>query len=78
MAMRAAEVLAQLPEALIQDAVARIHTMRKKLFPPLPFDLRHFEDLNKEIWNLRVETLGEAQAALRSPDDGKRSPVEIY
>jgi hypothetical protein len=27
---------------------------------------------------LRVAVLGEAEAAKRSPEDGKRSPVEIY
>ena len=31
-----------------------------------------------EVWDLRVATLGAEQAAQRSPEDGKRSPVEIY
>jgi beta-N-acetylhexosaminidase len=34
--------------------------------------------LDREVWNLRVATLGEEAAALRSPEDGKRSPVEVY
>jgi beta-N-acetylhexosaminidase len=31
-----------------------------------------------EIWDLRVATLGAERAAERSPEDGKRSPVELY
>jgi beta-N-acetylhexosaminidase len=37
-----------------------------------------FESLNREIWQLRVDTLGEERAALLSVEDGKRSPVELY
>ena len=31
-----------------------------------------------EVYALRVATLGPEAAAARSPEDGKRSPVEIY
>jgi beta-N-acetylhexosaminidase len=34
--------------------------------------------LDEEVWQLRVATLGEEIAAARSPEDGKRSPVELY
>ena len=32
----------------------------------------------RSIWDLRVAVLGEEEAAKRSPEDGKRSPVETY
>ena len=35
-----------------------------------------FAALNDEIWDLRVAVLGEERAKERSPEDGKRSPVE--
>ena len=34
--------------------------------------------INDEIWDLRVAVLGEERARERSPEDGKRSPVESY
>jgi hypothetical protein len=33
---------------------------------------------NDEIWDLRVAVLGEERAAIRTPEDGKRSPVEMF
>jgi beta-N-acetylhexosaminidase len=44
--------------------------------PFAPLD--RFRALNQEIWELRVATLGLEKASERSPDDGKRSPVEMY
>ena len=37
-----------------------------------------FAELNKEVWDLRVATLGEEAAKNYSVEDGKRSPVELY
>ena len=36
------------------------------------------EAIDAEIYALREAVLGEEQAKHRSPEDGKRSPVEIY
>ena len=36
------------------------------------------EAINKDIWDLRVDVLGEEQAKILSVEDGKRSPVETY
>ncbi len=78
MAVRAAEVLAELPEEITKDSIRRIQSMRNKFSAPLAFDIDVFHRLNEAIWDLRVQTLGETQAAIRSPEDGKRSPVELY
>ena len=37
-----------------------------------------FQKIDGSIWDLRVAVLGEEEAAKRSPEDGKRSPVETY
>ena len=36
------------------------------------------ESYRAALWDLRVAVLGPERAAIRSPDDGKRSPVETY
>jgi beta-N-acetylhexosaminidase len=53
------------------------HT-KKKLSPPDAFSETRFRQIDREIWDLRVAVLGEEEAARRSPEDGKRSPVEMY
>jgi beta-N-acetylhexosaminidase len=45
---------------------------------PKPFSEERFRALDREVWEFRVATLGAEAAALRSPEDGKRSPVETY
>ncbi len=57
------------------ESVARC---KAHLAPPTPFSLEAFRAADAEVWSLRVATLGEDAAAMRSPDDGKRSPVEMY
>jgi len=51
---------------------------KANLTAPDNFSESAFSALNDEIWDLRVATLGEGPARERSPEDGKRSPVEIY
>ena len=43
-----------------------------------PFHEDVFRALDAEVWALRVEVMGEEAATHRAPEDGKRSPVEIY
>jgi beta-N-acetylhexosaminidase len=58
-----------------QESVARF---KKKLAPPHEFSEAAFRKIDHEIWDLRVAVLGKERAAQRSPEDGKRSPVETY
>ncbi len=74
----AREVLENQPRPLLDAALARVADFKAKMSPPVPFDMDEFERINRDIWDLRVATLGEEQARRRSPDDGKRSPVEVY
>ena len=63
----------KLDEAL--EAMARC---KSRLAPPTPFSLEAFHAVDAEIYDLRVAVLGPELAAQRSPEDGKRSPVELY
>jgi beta-N-acetylhexosaminidase len=77
----AAEALAAidgLPAEKLDPALARVATFKTKLAPPSPFSIGAHTALDDEVWRLRVATLGEELAAQRSPEDGKRSPVELY
>jgi beta-N-acetylhexosaminidase len=48
------------------------------MVPPDPWDEAEFRRRDAEVWDLRVAVLGAEAAAQRSPEDGKRSPVELY
>lgn len=63
---------------VVHDALRRIEETKKRLVKPASFDLDQFAAINREIWNLRVATLGEEAAKNLSVEDGKRSPVELY
>ena len=49
-----------------------------EVLPPDAWSEEEFKRRDAEVWDLRVATLGAEGAAKRSPDDGKRSPVETY
>lgn len=74
----AADFLKKQPAKLLDSALERIEQLRAKFAPPAPFDEAEFARLDNEVWQLRVATLGEELARTRSPEDGKRSPVELY
>ncbi len=78
MVEQAREHLKGVPEPLLDDALRRVELAKKKIEPPKPWSDAEFKRLNDEIWQLRVDTLGEERAAQLSVEDGKRSPVEIY
>jgi beta-N-acetylhexosaminidase len=65
-------------EPAIHDALVRIEKTKKRLVAPDKFDLDRFAAINRDIWQLRVDTLGEEAAKNLSVEDGKRSPVELY
>lgn len=71
-------VLPKLDPNSLERALANLEAFKKKLVAPDPFDEEEFRRRDAEVWDLRVATLGEETAQKRSPEDGKRSPVEIY
>jgi len=62
----------------LDSALASVARCKARLAPPTEFSLDSFHAVDSEIWDLRVAVLGEEVAAQRSPEDGKRSPVELY
>jgi beta-N-acetylhexosaminidase len=62
----------------LDRALESVAEFKKKLVPPDPFSEEEFQRRDAEVWDLRVATLGAEAAKQRSPEDGKRSPVEIY
>ncbi len=62
----------------LDHALEYVARCKAKLAAPSPFSLEAFQAVDAEILDLRIAVLGPEKAALRSPEDGKRSPVEIY
>ena len=77
-AEEAKTILESLPTALSIGHCQRLTSSKRKWRRRFPFSEMMFRLVDKEIWDLRVEVLGPERAALRSPEDGKRSPVETY
>jgi beta-N-acetylhexosaminidase len=78
LAEEALEALEKVKPAALDQALAGISRFKPKLAAPMPFSEARFGVLDDEVQQLRVATLGPEKAALRSPEDGKRSPVETY
>jgi beta-N-acetylhexosaminidase len=72
------KILETLPREQTDRALSSVAKFKKQMQPPHEFFEAAFRKINKEIWELRVATLGEERAKQRSVEDGKRSPVEIY
>ncbi len=75
---RAAEVITTLPDPMLHDALERIERTKKKMAAPDLWSEERFHEIDSQIWDLRVATLGEERAKILSVEDGKRSPVELY
>jgi beta-N-acetylhexosaminidase len=75
---KAAEVIATLPDPIIHDALTHIEKAKAKMKAPYDWSMERFEEIDSQIWDLRVDTLGEERAKILSVEDGKRSPVETY
>jgi beta-N-acetylhexosaminidase len=71
-------ILGALPRGQIDRALASVARFKEKLTPADDFSEAAFRDIDSEIWDLRVAVLGEELAGQRSPEDAKRSPVEMY
>ncbi|MGI8820688.1 MAG: glycoside hydrolase family 3 N-terminal domain-containing protein [Chthoniobacterales bacterium] len=74
----ARDTLASLPHAQLDRALAAVAKFKQQICPPRDFSEAAFRALDEEVWQLRVAVLGPERAAERSPEDGKRSPVETY
>ncbi len=72
------EHLKGVEDPIIHDALVRIEKAKKRMAAPYKWSLERFAEINREIWDLRVATLGEKRAKDLSVEDGKRSPVELY
>ena len=70
--------LGRLPGADLDRALENVANYKKKQSPPDAWSEEEFKRRDAEVWDLRVAVLGAEAAAKRSPEDGKRSPVEIY
>ena len=66
------------PPAELDRALENVTRFKQKLTPPDAWSEEEFRRRDADVWDLRVATLGLPQAAQRSLEDGKRSPVEIY
>jgi beta-N-acetylhexosaminidase len=78
LAEEALAALEKVKSAALDHALAGIARFKPKLAVPDPFSEERFHDLDEEVRELRVATLGAERAGVRSPEDGKRSPVETY
>jgi beta-N-acetylhexosaminidase len=70
--------LGTLPRDQVKRALKSVARFKTKLAAPYEFSEAAFRKIDKEIWDLRVAVLGQEGATHLSPEDGKRSPVEIY
>ena len=75
---QAMDTLDKLPHGLLDAPLAQVAAFKRKMVPPDLFSVSEFQRIDQEVWALRVATLGEEEARKRSPEDGKRSPVEQY
>ncbi|MFN2476478.1 MAG: beta-N-acetylhexosaminidase [Chthoniobacterales bacterium] len=75
---QARDTIESLAASEIDGALESVAKFKKKMAPPHDFSESAFRRLDQEVWDLRVAVLGAERAAERSPEDGKRSPVETY
>jgi beta-N-acetylhexosaminidase len=78
LAEEAFKILEKSPADQVDRALSNIAAFKAKMPAPSAFSEEAFQVLDQEVWDLRVATLGAEGAAMRSPEDGKRSPVEVY
>ena len=78
MVREAYDTLRRFPSKLLDPALSAIAEIKRHLAPPTSFSEEAFRSLDDQVWHLRVAVLGPELAKDRSPDDGKRSPVEVY
>ncbi len=62
----------------IESALASVARFKQRLAPPHAYSEALFRDWDDRVYALRESVLGVEAARERSPEDGKRSPVELY
>ena len=72
------KILQNVPAADLDRALENVAAFKTKLAPPDAFSEEEFRRRDADVWQLRVDTLGLEKAQERSPENGKRSPVEKY
>jgi beta-N-acetylhexosaminidase len=78
LAEQAYKVLSECPSEQLDRAWENLSSFKSKLPAPTHYSEENFRALDQAVWDLRVNVLGAEEAAKRSPEDGKRSPVETY
>jgi beta-N-acetylhexosaminidase len=78
LAEQAYQVLQECATDHLERALANVADFKSRLPVPTTFSEENFRALDQAVWDLRVNVLGAEEAAKRSPEDGKRSPVETY
>jgi beta-N-acetylhexosaminidase len=71
-------ILGTLPADQIDRALASVARFKKNLTPPDEFSERAFQQIDREVWNLRVDVLGEERAKVRDAQSRPVSPVEMF
>jgi beta-N-acetylhexosaminidase len=71
-------ILGTLPADQIDRALASIARFKKNLTPPDEFSERAFQKIDREVWDLRVDVLGEERAKVRDAQSRPISPVEMF
>jgi len=62
----------------LDRALENVSKFKSHQAPPEPWSEAEFLKRDLEVRDLRAAVLGEEAADQRSPEDGKRSPVEVY
>lgn len=76
--VEAYEVLQTMDHTVLDRALENVSAFKRKLVSPTEFSICAHEELDDQVRQLRVDVLGAGEADTRSPEDGKRSPVEVY
>ena len=71
-------ILGTLPADQIDRALASVARFKKNLTPPDKFSESAFQKIDREIWDLRVDVLGEERAKVRDAQSRPVSPVEMF
>jgi len=71
-------ILGTLPADQIDRALESVARFKKGLTPPDEFSERAFQEIDKEIRDLRVDVLGEERAKMRDAQSRPVSPVEMF
>ncbi len=70
--------LHSVPGADLERALGNVAAFKARMVAPDPWDEAEFVRRDGAVRELRADTLGEAAADELSPENGKRSPVELY